>query len=209
MHVLSKYNSDPRKASRPFDRDRDGFVIGEGAAVLILEELSRARARNAHIYAEIIGYGTNSGAYHMVMPEPEGRDAARAMAAALSDAETNPSEVDYINAHGTSTQANDRAETKSIKEVFGKYAYNIPVSSIKSMTGHTIGAAGAIEAALCAMVVERNAIPPTINYQHADPECDLDYVPNTARVGRVNVAVSNSFGFGNNNACVVMRGYEG
>ncbi|MEW6117226.1 MAG: beta-ketoacyl-ACP synthase II [Nitrospirota bacterium] len=208
MHVLSKRNDAPSEASRPFDKERDGFVVGEGAGILILEELSLARARGAHIYAEVIGYASNSGAYHMVMPEPEGKDAAKVIAAALKDADVKIEEIDYINAHGTSTQANDRLETKAIKEIFGKRAYNIPISSTKSMIGHCIGAAGGIEAVVCSLVLENNLIPPTINYCYHDPECDLDYVPNKARKARVNVAVSNSFGFGNNNACIVMKKFD-
>ncbi len=205
LHVLSRRNDSPEEASRPFDKERDGFVLGEGGGVLVLEELSHAIGRNAPIYAEIIGYGSNSGAYHMVMPEPQGKDAARVIVSALKDAEINPQEVDYINAHGTSTQANDKAETMTIKEVFKEHAYNIPISSTKSMIGHTIGASGAIEAIVCALAIENNLIPPTINYKYPDPECDLDYVPNEARKARVNTVISNSFGFGNNNACIVMR----
>lgn len=208
MHVLSKRNDAPSEASRPFDKERDGFVIGEGAGMLILEELSLAMARGAHIYAEVIGYASNSGAYHMVMPEPQGKDAAKVLMSALNDADIRVGDVDYINAHGTSTQANDQAETKTIKYVFGRRAYNIPISSTKSMTGHCIGAAGGIEAVVCSLVLENNLIPPTINYCYYDPECDLDYVPNKARKARVNVAVSNSFGFGNNNACIVMKKFD-
>jgi len=209
LKVLSKRNDLPQEASRPFDRERDGFVLGEGSAALILEELTHALKRNAHIYAELIGYGSNSGAYHIVIPEPEGRDAAKTMRKALQDAKVKPQDIDYINAHGTSTTLNDKAETRAIKQVFGDYAYKIPVSSTKSMIGHTIGAAGAIEALVCALAIENNLIPPTINYKYPDPDCDLDYVPNQARQARVDIALSNSFGFGNCNACLVLKRYAG
>jgi len=209
LRVLSKRNGSPQEASRPFDKERDGFVLGEGSAVLILEELTHALKRNAHIYAEIIGYGSNSGAYHIVIPEPEGRDAAKTMRKALQDAKLKPEDINYINAHGTSTTLNDKAETCAIKQVFGDYAYKIPVSSTKSMIGHTIGAAGAIEALVCALTIENNLIPPTINYKYPDPDCDLDYVPNQARQAKVNIALSNSFGFGNCNACLVLKRYAG
>lgn len=209
MHVLSRRNNAPQEASRPFDKDRDGFVLSEGAAVLILEELSHALRRGAHIYAEVAGYASNSGAYHMVIPEPNGHDAAEVMAACLKEADIGRDEVDYINAHGTSTLAGDIAETKTVKEVFGGGAYNIPVSSTKSMIGHTIGAAGAIEGVVCALSIEDNIIPPTINYSEGDPECDLDYVPNEARSARVDTVLSNSFGFGSNNTCIVMRRIRG
>jgi 3-oxoacyl-[acyl-carrier-protein] synthase II len=209
LKVLSKRNASPQEASRPFDKQRDGFVLGEGSAVLILEELAHALKRNAHIYAELIGYGSNSGAYHIVMPEPEGRDAAKTMHKALQDALVKPEDIDYINAHGTSTTLNDRAETRAIKEVFGDYAYKVPVSSTKSMIGHTIGAAGAIEALVCALAIENNLIPPTINYKYPDPDCDLDYVPNQARQAKVDIALSDSFGFGNCNACLILKRYAG
>lgn len=209
LKVLSKRNDSPQEASRPFDKQRDGFVLAEGSAGLILEELTRALKRNAHIYAEVIGYGSNSGAYHIVMPEPEGRDAAKAMRKALQDAKLRPEDIDYINAHGTSTTLNDRAETRAIKQVFGDYAYKIPVSSTKSMIGHSIGAAGGIEALVCALAIENNLIPPTINYKYPDPDCDLDYVPNQARQAKVDIALSNSFGFGNCNACLILKRYAG
>lgn len=209
LKVLSKRNDSPQEASRPFDKERDGFVLGEGSAVLILEELTHALKRNAHIYAELIGYGSNSGAYHIVIPEPEGRDAAKTMRKALQDAKLKPEDLDYINAHGTSTTLNDTAETRAIKQVFGDYAYKIPVSSTKSMIGHSIGAAGAIEALVCALAIENNLIPPTINYKYPDPDCDLDYVPNQARQAKVDTALSNSFGFGNCNACLVFKRYAG
>jgi len=208
LRVLSKRNDSPQEASRPFDKERDGFVMGEGAGVVILEELNHALKRGAHIYAEIIGYSVKSGGYHMVIPVGEGKDAAKSMQEALREADIKPEEVDYINAHGTSTQANDKAETQAIKEVFGGLAYKIPISSTKSMIGHTIGASGAIEAVVCALVIQNNIIPPTINYKVPDPDCDLDYVPNEARKTRVDVTLSNSFGFGSNNACLVMRRYK-
>lgn len=205
LRVLSKMNDSPREASRPFDIKRDGFVLGEGAAVLILEELEHALKRNAHIYAELTGYAANSGAYHMVMPQENGQDAAMAILGALKDANSKPKNIDYINAHGTSTAANDKAETLAIKKSFGKYAYKVAISSTKSMIGHTIGAAGAIEALVCALAIENNLIPPTINYKHKDPDCDLDYVPNEARKQKVDVCLSNSFGFGSCNAAIVLK----
>jgi len=208
LRVLSTRNDAPAQASRPFDKDRDGFVMAEGAAMLILEELGHAVHRGARIYAEVIGYGLTSGAYHMVMPDPSGDDAAAAMRQALADAQVAPEQVDYINAHGTSTQANDLAETRAIRTVFGSGAASVPVSSTKSVIGHTIGAAGAIEAAVCCLAIDRQVIPPTINYETPDPECDLDCVPNTARSVPVEVALSNSFGFGSVNACLVLRRYS-
>ncbi|UCC94583.1 MAG: beta-ketoacyl-ACP synthase II [Candidatus Omnitrophota bacterium] len=207
--LSSKRNGMPQEASRPFDKERDGFVMGEGAAGLIIEDLEHARARGAHIYAEVIGYGTTSGAYHMVMPDPTGDDAAKVMQLAIKEANINPEDIDYINAHGTSTQVNDRVETQAIKAVFGKNAYRIPISSTKSMMGHLIGAAGAVEAIVCALAIENSIIPPTVNYQHKDPECDLDYVPNEARKQKVDIALSNSFGFGSCNACIVLRRCNG
>jgi 3-oxoacyl-[acyl-carrier-protein] synthase II len=209
LRVLSKRNTAPQEASRPFDRERDGFVLAEGSATLVLEELRHALNRNAHIYAEIIGYASNSGAYHMVMPEPTGRDISQVMQDVLQDAHIQPKVIDYINAHGTSTVQNDRVETKAIKEVFGEYAYKIPISSTKSMIGHTIGAAGAIEALVLALALENQIIPPTINYKNPDPECDLDYVPGESRQAKLNTALSNSFGFGSNNVCLVLRRYNG
>lgn len=209
LRVLSnKRNDMPQEASRPFDKDRDGFILGEGAGILILEELEHAIKRGAHIYSEIIGYSTTSGAYHMVIPDPTGDDASRVMELAIKDANINPEDIDYINAHGTSTQANDRIETQAIKTVFDKYAYRIPISSTKSMIGHLIGAAGAVEAIVCVLVIENSLIPPTINYKYKDPDCDLDYVPNEARRQKVNIALSNSFGFGSCNACIVLRRYK-
>lgn len=208
LKVLSRRNDAPQEASRPFDKERDGFVLGEGSAILVLEELKHALKRNAHIYAEIIGYGANSGAYHIVIPQPDGQDAAKTMHKALEDAGIKPKDIDYINAHGTSTIPNDKAETLAIKKVFGDYAYKIPISSTKSMIGHTIGAAGAIEAVVCALIIENNIIPPTINYGYPDPDCDLDYVPNQARQKRVDITLSNSFGFGNCNSCVILKRYK-
>ena len=207
LKVLSRRNDAPEQASRPFERDRDGFVLGEGAGLIMLEELRRAKKRGATIYAELIGYGANSGAYHIVMPLASGEDAAETMRKALQDARVTPQEVDYINAHGTSTTLNDKAETLAIKQVFARHTRKVAVSSTKSMIGHTIGAAGGIEAAVCALAINHGLIPPTINYQHADPECYLDYVPNQARQSRVGVAISNSFGFGNCNACLVFKRY--
>jgi len=206
LRVLSKRNDSPKEASRPFDKNRDGFVIGEGGAVLVLETLEHAEKRSAHIYAEIVGYGITSGAHHIVIPAPEGKDAAKTMSLALEDAGIAPTEVDYINAHGTSTRANDRTETQAIKKVFGDYAYKVPISSTKSMIGHPIGAAGGIETVVCCLVIENQIIPPTINYKFPDPECDLDYVPNQPRKAKVKTVLSNSFGFGSNNACLVLRG---
>lgn len=201
MRVLSKNNDHPTQASRPFERDRDGFVLAEGGGILVLEERDHALARGANILAELTGYASNSGAHHMVMPNPDGGDSARAMAAALRDASV--SHVDYINAHATSTKANDSAETKAIKQVFGAAAHQIPVSSTKSMIGHTLGAAGAIEAVVCVLALRDQIIPPTINLEHPDPECDLDYVPGEARPARLQRVLSNSFGFGNCNASLI------
>lgn len=206
--ALSERNDEPEKASRPFDRDRDGFVMGEGAGVLILEELGHAQRRGAPILAEVVGYSSTGDAYHITQPAPEGEGAARAMSLALKDAGLAPGEVGYINAHGTATPYNDLYETMAIKKVFGEAAYRIPVSSIKSMTGHLLGAAGAVEAITCVKVLQEGKIPPTINLDHPDPECDLDYVPNTLRVQAVNLAMSNSFGFGGHNAVLVFRRWE-
>lgn len=201
MRVLSKNNDNPAAASRPFDRDRDGFVMGEGGGILVLEERGHALARGAPILAELTGYACNSGAHHMVMPDPAGGDAARVMAAALADA--GLSRVDYINAHATSTKANDSAETKAIKTVFGAAAHQIPVSSTKSMIGHALGAAGAIEAVICVQALRDQIIPPTINLHHPDPDCDLDYVPGNPRSAPLQHVLSNSFGFGNCNASLI------
>jgi len=209
LRVVSKKNDPPEEASRPFDLQRDGFVLGEGGGGIILEELSHALARNAPIYAEVTGYASNSGAKHMVMPDLTGEDAARVMSDALKDANISPTKVDYINAHATSTVANDRAETKAIKAVFGDQAYKIPISSTKSMIGHSLGAAGGIEAVVCALAIKNKFIPPTINLKVKDPECDLDYVPLEGRNAKLNTVLSNSFGFGNCNACIVFSDFKG
>lgn len=204
MQALSR-NEDPARASRPFDADRDGFVMAEAATVLVLEEEERARERGATIYAEVAGYGTSADAFHITQPEPDGSGAVIAMQMALSGAEEPAEAVDYINAHGTSTQLNDAAETRAMKKVFGDHAHQMAVSSTKSMTGHMVGAAGAAEAAVAALAVRDGAIPPTINYETPDPECDLDYVPNEKRETDVRLALSNSFGFGGQNAVLAMR----
>ena len=206
--ALSTRNDDPKHACRPFDATRDGFVIGEGAAILVLETLEFAKQRGAHILAEIIGYGASSDAYHITSPTESGEGAVRAMNMALRKAEIKPTEVDYVNAHGTSTELNDKTETKAIKTVFGEYAYKVPISSTKSMTGHMIGAAGAIEAAICVLSIQNGVIPPTINYANPDPECDLDYVPNVARPANVRITLSNTFGFGGHNSCLIIRKYS-
>ena len=205
MRALSTRNDEPTRASRPFDRDRDGFVIGEGAGMLVLEPRDAALARGARVYAELIGYGANSDAYHITSPAPEGEGAARCMRLALAEAGIAPQAIDYINAHGTSTPYNDVNETHAIKTVFGEHAARLAVSSTKSMTGHLLGAAGAVEAVYTVLTVARGIIPPTINYEHPDPECDLDYVPNAARACRVDTALSNSFGFGGANVSLLFR----
>lgn len=202
--ALSFRNDEPTRASRPFDRDRDGFVLGEGAGVVVLEELEHARRRGVRIYAELIGYAMNSDAYHITAPPDEGEGAVRCMKLALADAALAPDQVGYINAHGTSTMA-DAIETKAIKHVFGDHAASIPVSSTKSMTGHLLGAAGGIEAVFCVLAIHHRLLPPTINLEHPDPHCDLDYVPNHARPADITVALSNSFGFGGVNACLLFR----
>jgi 3-oxoacyl-[acyl-carrier-protein] synthase II len=207
LRVLSRRNDAPKEASRPFDRDRDGFVMGEGAGIIMLEELKHALKRNAHIYAEVIGYANNSGAYHMVMPLEDGTDIVEVMLLAIKDGGIKIRDVDYINAHGTSTPLNDRIETKAIKTLFGDYAYKLPISSTKSMIGHSIGAAGAIEAVVCCLSIQDGIIPPTINYKNKDPNCDLDYVPNQARNKKIKVVLSNSFGFGSCNACIIFKKY--
>ena len=206
--ALSKRNDDPTKASRPFDADRDGFIIGEGAAILVLEELDFARDRGATILAELVGYGATADAHHITQPAEGGEGGARAMTIALKKACLRPNEVDYINAHGTSTPLNDRFETMAIKSVFGADAYKIPISSTKSMTGHLIGAAGALEATISVLAITESACPPTINLENPDPDCDLDYTPHTPRRGRINVTLSNSFGFGGHNSCLVFRRFE-
>ncbi len=205
MKAMSTQNELGPKASRPFDRRRDGFVMGEGAGAIVLEEREHAISRGAHIYAEIVGYGMASDAYHITAPSPAGEGAARAMRAALSSAGSSPSEVDYVNAHGTSTPANDVNETRAIKAVFGDHAKDVLVSSAKSMIGHLLGAAGAVETIAAALALEEGVVPPTINYEEPDPECDLDYVPNEARRAPISVALKNSFGFGGQNACICLR----
>lgn len=204
MHALSRRNDEPARASRPFDNDRDGFVIGEGAGVLVLEELDHARQRGAHIYAEVIGYAATSDAHHITEPAPGGAGLARALRRAIAKAGISHDQVGYINAHGTSTRYNDRDETAAIKSVFGEQAYKIPVSSTKSMIGHLTGAAGGVEIGITALSLHNGILPPTINYETPDPECDLDYVPNTARKSDIRVAISNSMGFGGHNAVVVL-----
>jgi 3-oxoacyl-[acyl-carrier-protein] synthase II len=207
MRALSTHNQAPEQASRPFDLDRDGFVIAEGAGILVVEELEHARARGARIYAELRGYGASADAHHITSPAPEGEGAQRCMRLALKDAKLSPAEVGYINAHGTSTRINDATETLAIKKVFGDAARKLMVSSTKSMTGHMLGAAGGVETAVCALALARGVIPPTINYTTPDPDCDLDYVPNTAREARVQYALTNSFGFGGTNACLILGSY--
>ncbi len=203
--TLSVRNDDPQRASRPFDRDRDGFVMGEGSAIIILEEMERAQARGARIYAEICGYGMSSDAYHITAPEPSGANQARAVAAALDEAGIDPSQVDYINAHGTSTPLGDEIETRVIKIALGEHARSVAISSTKSMIGHCLGASGALEAAATILTIDRGIIPPTINLDNPCPECDLDYVPGQAREKQVSVAASNSFGFGGHNVTLVFR----
>ncbi|MBN1871841.1 MAG: beta-ketoacyl-ACP synthase II [Candidatus Omnitrophica bacterium] len=207
LRALSTRNDDPAHASRPFDKERDGFVIGEGAGIVIIEELQHAINRKARIYAELIGYGMTGDAYHITAPDPEGEGAARCMEVAIKDAGIDPKEVDYINAHGTATQLNDKIETIAIKKVFGKHAYKIAVSSTKSMTGHMLGASGGAELIATSLGIKEDIIPPTMNYEFPDPDCDLDYVPNKHRKQKINVALSNSLGFGGHNATLVVRKY--
>jgi 3-oxoacyl-[acyl-carrier-protein] synthase II len=209
MRGLASANGDPTKASRPFDATREGFVMSEGAGVLFLEELEAAEARGAHIYAEVLGYGASNDAYHMAAPDPESVGVVEMMRAALARAGVAPEDVDYINAHGTSTPLGDAAETKAIKEVFGDHAYDLAVSSTKSVMGHTFGAAGAVEAIVCALAIRDQKVPPTINYANPDPECDLDYVPNEARATEVRVALSNAMGLGGHNGCVLLGRING
>jgi 3-oxoacyl-[acyl-carrier-protein] synthase II len=208
LRAISTRNDEPRRASRPFDAERDGFVMGEGAGILLLEELGAARQRGARIYAEIVGYGMNADAYHVTAPSEDGEGAKGVMQRALADAAIKPSEVDFINAHGTSTPLNDKIETLAIKKVFGEHAREIGVSSTKSMTGHLLGAAGAVEAGITALCLSTQTMTPTINYEHPDPECDLDYVPNAPRPAELRYALSNSFGFGGTNGCLVLKRYE-
>ena len=208
MKALSTRNDEPERASRPFDAKRDGFVMGEGAGVCILESLEHARHRHAKIYCEVVGYGITGDAYHMSAPAPEGEGAARSMQMALRHAKLNPDQIDYINAHGTSTPVGDRCETQAIKKVFGEYAKKLAVSSTKSMTGHLLGAAGAVETAVCALAIRDGIVPPTINYENPDPDCDLDYVPNKARQMKVDVCLNNSLGFGGHNATLIVKRHE-
>jgi 3-oxoacyl-[acyl-carrier-protein] synthase II len=208
MKALSSRNDEPEKASRPFDAQRDGFVLGEGAGIVILEELGHAVRRGAEIHAEIVGYGMTADAYHITAPDPNGAGAARAMAMAMREGNISPSDVDYINAHGTSTELNDKYETKAIKDVFGDHAKKLGVSSTKSMIGHLLGAAGGVECVFTVLSVKEDIMPPTINYEYPDPECDLDYVPNTARKKVVHVALTNSFGFGGHNVCISVKKFK-
>jgi 3-oxoacyl-[acyl-carrier-protein] synthase II len=205
MHAMTRRNDDPLHASRPFDAERDGFLMGEGAGILILEDMEYAQERGARIYAELVGYGTAADAFHITEPAPDGRGLVRAMRRALQKGGVAPEEVNYLNAHGTGTVYNDRSETGAIKALFGDHAYKLAISSTKSMTGHMMGAAGGVEAAISALSIYHNILPPTINYEHPDPECDLDYIPNEARKADVRVALSNSMGFGGHNATLVFR----
>jgi 3-oxoacyl-[acyl-carrier-protein] synthase II len=210
MRALSTHSNDqPEKASRPFDAERDGFVMGDGAGIVVLEALDHAQARGARIHAELVGYAATDDASHITLPAPGGRGAVESMRLAMEDAGLRLDEVDYINAHGTSTPPNDRSETAAIKTLFGEAAYRVPVSSTKSMTGHLMGAGGGIEAVACIRAIEEGILPPTINYEHPDPDCDLDYVPNEARRAEIRTAMSNSFGFGGHNATVIFRRWEG
>jgi 3-oxoacyl-[acyl-carrier-protein] synthase II len=208
LRAMSTRNDEPEKASRPFDKDRDGFVMGEGSGILVLESLEHAMKRGARIYAEVVGYGMSADAHHMTDPAPGGEGAARCMKHALRSAGMTPEDIGYINAHGTSTGAGDKAETAAVKTVFGDYAYKVPVSSTKSMTGHLLGAAGGVEAVIIALTLRNGMIPPTINLDNPDEDCDLDYVPNTPRKAEVKAAMSNSFGFGGHNATIIFKKYE-
>lgn len=208
LRALSTRNNEPQKASRPFDKERDGFIIAEGCGIVVLEDFEHAKKRGAQIIAEIVGYGMTCDAYHMTAPDPKGDGPARAMLIALKDAQLNPEEVGYINAHGTSTKLNDKYETLAIKNAFGNYAKKVMVSSTKSMTGHLLGAAGGVEFVVCCLVIRDHVIPPTINYEYPDPECDLDYVPNTARNSNVDICMSNSLGFGGHNASLIVKKFE-
>jgi 3-oxoacyl-[acyl-carrier-protein] synthase II len=208
MKALSRRNDDPERASRPFDRDRDGFVMAEGAGIVIVESLEHAVRRDAKIYAEIVGYGMTGDAYHITAPSPDGEGAARCMKATLEDAAVAPKEVNYINAHGTSTKYNDELETVAVKKIFGEHAYNLAISSTKSMTGHLLGAAGGIETVFSVLGIYNNIVPPTINLDNPDPECDLDYIPHKSRAMTVNYSLSNSFGFGGTNACLLFKKFE-
>ena len=207
MKALSDNNEDPKGASKPFDKNRDGFIMGEGSGILILEDLEHAIKRGARIYGEVVGYGSTADAYHITAPAPDGEGAYKAMKKAVADADINPEKIDYINAHGTSTEMNDKFETMAIKRLMGDYAYKVPISSTKSMTGHLLGAAGGIEAIACLMAINEGVIPPTINYNIKDENCDLDYVPNHARKVEVSYAMSNSLGFGGHNASIILKKY--
>lgn len=208
MRALSTRNDEPEKASRPFELNRDGFVMAEGAGIMILEEMNQALERGAHVYAEVAGYGMSADAYHISAPEPDGGGAVLCMRNALEDAGFKPGDIDYINAHGTSTKLNDESETRAIKTVFEEHAYKLAVSSTKSMTGHLLGGAGGIEAVYTALSIKHGMMPPTINYETPDPDCDLDFVPNVARKGRIRAAMSNSFGFGGTNASLILKAFE-
>jgi 3-oxoacyl-[acyl-carrier-protein] synthase II len=208
MRALSTRNDDPEKASRPFDAERDGFIMSEGAAILVLEELEHAIARGAKIYAELIGYGASEDAFHITAPTENGEGSARAMLMAINDAGIKPTDIDYINAHGTSTPLNDKGETHSIKTVFGDYAYKVKINSTKSMVGHMLGAAAGIEAIVCVKTIENGIIHPTINLTHPDPECDLDYTPNVAIHHQVDITLSNSLGFGGHNSAIIIKRYQ-
>jgi 3-oxoacyl-[acyl-carrier-protein] synthase II len=208
MRALSERNDEPERASRPFDAERDGFVMGEGAGIVVLEDLDYAKARGARIYAELLGYGATDDAYHITAPSEGGEGAVRAMRMALRKARLEPHEIDYVNAHGTSTPLNDKLETEALKTVLGQAAHDVPVSSTKSMTGHLLGAAGVVEAIFCVLAIRDNCVPPTINYEHADPDCDLDYVPNAARQRRVDVTLTNSLGFGGHNSTLIVGRYD-
>jgi len=208
LRALSTHNSEPQKASRPFDKERDGFVMAEGCGIVVMETLKHAKNRNAPIIAEIVGYGMTCDAYHITAPDPEGDGACRAIQSALKDAKINPEDVDYINAHGTSTKLNDKIETLSVKRAFGSHAKKVMISSTKSMTGHLLGAAGGVEFVACCLAIKDGVVPPTINYEHPDPDCDLDYVPNTARKAGVEICMSNSLGFGGHNASLIVRKFK-
>ena len=208
MRALSTRNDDPERASRPFDKDRDGFIMGEGAGILVFEELEKAKARGAKIYAEVMGFGASGDSYHIAAPEPEGLGAALAMQRALADAGIKPEDIDYINAHGTSTSLGDIGETKAIKKIFGDHARKLAVSSTKSQIGHLLGASGGVELTACVLAIRDQMLPPTINLDNPDPECDLDYVPKQSRKGKIDIAMSNSFGFGGHNASIIIKRYE-
>jgi 3-oxoacyl-[acyl-carrier-protein] synthase II len=209
LKALSTRNDQPEKACRPFDKERDGFIMAEGCGIVVMETLEHANKRNAPIIAEMVGYGMTCDAYHITAPDPEGDGAGRAMALAIKDAHLNLEDVQYVNAHGTSTKLNDKIETLSMKRAFGAHAKKLMVSSTKSMTGHLLGAAGGVEFVVCCLAIRDSVVPPTINYEYPDPDCDLDYVPNTARSVNVNVCMSNSLGFGGHNASLIVRKYKG